>query len=194
MDEQITKADTPQYYVIQVRTGVENKFIKIADRILPRGESRLVWPRRSLEIRRGGVWINSVASLYPGYLFWQTDELNDNDLRQLQGIQGFIRFLKRDDIIVPIEKRERYILMDMISSGEILGKSKVVFDENSKIRVIQGPLKLLEGNIIKVDRRKGRAKVNLSLHGSNFIVDMGFEVMEPVSDIYGSCIGLNKIA
>jgi transcriptional antiterminator NusG len=32
----------------------------------------------------------------------------------------------------------------------------------------------MEGNIIKVDRRKGRAKVKLELYKDSFTVDFGF--------------------
>ena len=54
----------------------------------------------------------------------------------------------------------------------------MVFDENNRIRVIDGPLPRLEGSIVKVDRRKGRAKVALSFHGRTIVADLGFEVLE----------------
>jgi transcriptional antiterminator NusG len=40
----------------------------------------------------------------------------------------------------------------------------------------------LEGRIVKVDRRKGRAKIMLDLYNDSFSIDLGFEVigsMEP---------------
>ena len=49
--------------------------------------------------------------------------------------------------------------MDNIN-GEI-GFSKV-FKKGENVTVIDGPLKGLEGMIIKIDKRKGRAKVRMS--------------------------------
>jgi transcriptional antiterminator NusG len=62
--------------------------------------------------------------------------------------------------------------------GPLAGKSKVVFDENSRIVVIEGPLSGLEGKIIKVDKRKGRAKIKLDLYDDSFSIDLAFEVLE----------------
>jgi transcription termination/antitermination protein NusG len=43
--------------------------------------------------------------------------------------------------------------------------------------VINGPLKGLEGKIVKVDKRKGRAKVKLDLYDESFLVDLSFELL-----------------
>jgi transcriptional antiterminator NusG len=57
------------------------------------------------------------------------------------------------------------------------GKSRVYFNENSRIVVIEGPLMGLEGKIIKVDKRKGRAKIKLDLYDEAFAIDLAFEVI-----------------
>ena len=54
----------------------------------------------------------------------------------------------------------------------------MVFDEHNRIRVISGPLKGLEGQIVKVDRRKGRARVKLELYEDSFMIDFGFDSLE----------------
>ena len=64
--------------------------------------------------------------------------------------------------------------------GEVVEKSKVYFDENNRIRIAEGALKGLEGRIVKVDRRKKRAKVSLSLYEDSFQIDFGFELMERI--------------
>jgi transcriptional antiterminator NusG len=59
----------------------------------------------------------------------------------------------------------------------------VYFNENSRIVVVEGPLVGLEGRIIKVDKRKGRAKISLDLYNDSFAIDLAFEViggLEPV--------------
>ena len=61
--------------------------------------------------------------------------------------------------------------------GPVAGKSKVYFDENSRIVVTEGPLMGLEGKIVKVDKRKGRAKIKLDLYDDSFAIDLAFEVI-----------------
>jgi transcriptional antiterminator NusG len=56
--------------------------------------------------------------------------------------------------------------------------SKVRFDEKNRIVVIDGVMKGLEGNIVKVDRRKGRAKIRLDIYDNSFLIDLSFEAIE----------------
>jgi transcriptional antiterminator NusG len=167
-----------RFYVIALRTGIEAKYIAGTRHLLESEKGRLVWPRRHLSIRRAGRTIDSIASLYPGYLFWRTRELSDDCIMTLRKGPGFMKFLKNNREIVPLDDRDASLLGDLLEYGEIMRKSTVRFDENRRIRVVDGPLRHLEGNIVKVDRRKGRAKVALSLQGRTILVDVGFEVLE----------------
>jgi transcription termination/antitermination protein NusG len=165
-------------YVIRVITGKEKKFISYIQRESSRIDGRLIWPRRSLVIRKAGIKTEKISSLYPGYLFWETAELTDQSIMTLKKAAGFIRFLKSNFEIVPIKGEERYLLYNLIADNEIVRQSKVVFDDKNRIVVVDGPMRGMEGSIVKADRRKGRAKVLLSIHGKSFLVDLGFEVMD----------------
>ena len=44
--------------------------------------------------------------------------------------------------------------------------------------MIEGPLKGFEGSIIKVDRRKQRAKIRVDFAGSSHTMDLSFEDIE----------------
>ncbi len=90
--------------------------------------------------------------------------------------------MKSNFDIIPLDRSDKELFLELISHGEIIRKSRVVFDENSHIRVVDGPLKPLAGNIVKVDRRKGRAKVRLHLQGMSLLVDLGFEIMETIPE------------
>lgn len=79
----------------------------------------------------------------------------------------------QNDITV-VQGDIRYFIMPY-DFGPKIGDSMVHFDENERIVVDEGPLKGLEGSIIKVDRRKQRAKIQLDFHGSTYTLDLGFE-------------------
>lgn len=174
------------YYVIQVRTGGESKYISLARRaILTTPDSglspdSLLWPRRKLRIRKRGVEREKDAPIFPGYVFLEAEELDGDAYWLLRRTPGFYRYLKDNQNVEPLRGSDRSTLMHFLSFGEVVQKSKVYFDENKRIRVIHGALKGLEGRIVKVDRRKKRARVQLSLYEDSFHIDFGFEVLEPM--------------
>ena len=61
---------------------------------------------------------------------------------------------------------------------EIIGFSDVLF-ENGKVKVVDGPLLSMEGQIISIDQRKGRAKVLLAFLGEERTVELGISVLRP---------------
>lgn len=172
------------YFALQVRTGREAQFIEIARRRHP--EASILWPRRRLRIRRAGQWKESLAPLFPGYLFLRADRFDDVPWRQFRGLPDFIRFLPSNDRIVPLDERDQATLNHFMSFGEIVDKSLVTFDENRRIRIVSGPLRGMEGRICKVDRRKGRAKVRLDIYEDAFEIDFGFEILEGTPEPRGA--------
>jgi transcriptional antiterminator NusG len=166
------------YYVIQVRTRGEEKYLEFARSLMKDEASKLFWPRRSLTIRQQGVVKHSLAPIFPGYVFLEAEELKPEVYWQLKWIPGFFRILRDNRNITPLSGHDRRLLLHFLSFGEIIHKSTVYFDENNRIRVLEGPLKGLEGMIVKVDRRKKRAKVRLNLYDESFQVDFGFEAIE----------------
>jgi len=138
------------------------------------------FPRRRVNIRRRGVVLPSTAPVFPGYVFVEA-EAGDVLAHQwlFRRTEGFFRFLKSNRDIKPLAGRDLELVMHFIKrAGPVAGISRVRFDEDSRIAVMEGPLKGLEGRIVKVDKRKKRAKVMLSLYDDSFAIDLGFEVME----------------
>ncbi len=176
------------YFVLQVLTGEEQKFIKLAQYNLAAEHTagleqvHFIWPKRKLTIRRRGKLTDKVASIFPGYVFLQTETIDPDLYWILKRTSGFVRFMKNNKEIEPIHGDDKKLLLHFLSFGEIVEKSRVWFDKDNVIRVASGPMKGLEGRIIKVDRRKKRAKIKLSLYDESFKIDFGFEILEKVED------------
>jgi transcriptional antiterminator NusG len=166
------------FFALQVWTGNEARFVLLADRMLAGGDARLLWPRRSLRIRRAGVWRDSVAPIFPSYVFLQSSAVDPDLYAALKRTPGFVRFLPSNEALAPLEQKDQGLLSHFLSFGEIVQRSTAIFDENKRIRVISGPLKNLEGLIVRVDRRKGRARVRLEMYEDSFEVDFGFEALD----------------
>lgn len=121
----------------------------------------------------------SLAPMFPGYVFMEAETIEESVFRAVKRTTGFVRYLKSNTDIKPLSTEDLALIKHFLSFGEIVEQSKVVFDENNRIVVKEGPLKGLEGRIVKVDRRKGRAKVKLDMYDNAFLIDLGFELMEP---------------
>jgi transcription termination/antitermination protein NusG len=169
------------YYVIQVMTSEEGKFLGHVTQRLPEGILRILWPRRKLFIRRRGKRIPTLAPIFPGYLFVEAETLTPESYWAFRKTPSFVRFLDSNQNVRPLSGADRELIVHFLRFGPVVETSRVHFDEDARIRVIEGPLKGLEGKIVKVDRRKGRAKVKLDLYNESFLVDFGFETIQPSS-------------
>lgn len=180
-----------KYYVLQVQTRGEATALKLARRSMEANGlsgseyGTLLWPRRKLMIRRKGKVFPSLAPIFPGYLFLEADGLQPDVYWAIKRVSKIYKFLKDNRHIEPLSGYDRELLVHFLHFGEIVEQSKVYYDENKRIRVLDGPMKGLEGQIVKVDRRKKRAKVRLELYKDSYLVDFGFEVMEPAEGLHG---------
>jgi transcriptional antiterminator NusG len=170
-----------KYYAIHVFTNTEDDFM---NRVKPNLRSiRLYAPKRLLAVRKMGKEKKSLRPVFPGYVFAGVggdilDELED--FWTIRHTPGFIRYLRENRSPSPLVDRDVSLLRHFMSFGEYADTSKVTFDEMDRVVVLEGPLKGLEGNIVKVDRRKGRAKLALDMCAMGFLIDLGFQVIERV--------------
>jgi transcription termination/antitermination protein NusG len=170
-----------QYYAIHVLTDSEADFER---RLLPTlGPDRLIVPQKAVSIRRRGFTRKEIRPIFPGYVFLRSENILD-ELEVFWAIrrtQGFIRFLRQSSSPTPLSERDLELLSHFISFGEYADTSKVTFDENDRIVVLEGPLIGLEGRIDRVDRRKKKARVVIDMCQSQFHIFLGFEVVERIA-------------
>jgi transcriptional antiterminator NusG len=173
-----------KYYALQVKTRSEEKYMKLLKALHPDIPYPIYFPQRRIDIRRKGKIRQSTAPVFPGYIFVEARDEDDILRHQwdFRRTEGFFRFLKSNQNITPLMDRDLELALHFIKKvGPLAGKSKVYFNENSRIVVTEGPLMGLEGQIIKVDKRKGRAKIKLDLYDDSFSIDLAFEVIDPVT-------------
>ena len=168
------------YYAAQIHTGREQKFIDQVKQQLPLESSvrQFIFLQRELHVQRQGIMKDELQPLFPGYIFIETDDSIDIPAQELmRRSEFFYRFLKSNQNITPLGAHDLQLLKHFMDFGEKAGSSNVYFDENQRIAVIDGPLKGLEGYIIKVDKRKRRAKIRIIFEESPVVMDLAFNVI-----------------
>ncbi len=168
------------YYALQVKTSSEDLFIKRVRMALgpvPAVELQLLFPKRKMHVRKAGVSKSQIEPVFPGYIFLETETLERPLYWAIRTTPGFFRFLPDNHDPKPLDGRDLSTLKHFTSFGEVADRSKVLFDENDRIQVVEGPLKGLEGKIVKVDKRKGRAKIKLDMYDESFLIDLAFEII-----------------
>ena len=167
------------YYAIQVKTRAEEKFMRLFKSQNPDITLPMHFPQRVLNIRKNGRMKPSNLAVFPGYIFIEAE--GDDEIRYCQWefrrTEGFYRFLKSNRNITPLSNKDLELVLHFINNSGPAGISKVIFNENSRIIVVEGPMSGLEGRILKVDKRKGRAKIKLDLYDDSFTIDLAFEVI-----------------
>jgi len=166
-------------YSIQVKNRCENKYIKLFKLQNPQLEYTLYAPLRRMPIRKKGIIKHVSSVVFPGYVFVETGENDDffTNKTAFRKIAGFNRILRSNQNICPLAGKDLELALHFIRKSSV-GLSTVFFNEEARIVVIDGPMLGLEGKIIKVDKRKGRAKIKLDLYDESFSIDLPFTVIE----------------
>ena len=170
------------YFVVQILTGKEDIFLKFAANSFHDRNLIFFWLRKEIYIKKAGIARKTISSIFPGYIFIEAESITYDDFRIIKRFPGFCRFLKNNQDIKPLPPEDRMLVYQLNSDGEIAGISKVYFNDEDKIKVVTGPMKGMEGQIIKVDKRKKRAKIKLKLYEDSFLIDFGFELIEHIPE------------
>ena len=114
-------------------------------------------------------------TLFPGYCFLTVESFGIKVVEAAKKSKNFYYFLNNNKDIKRLQGNDREILSNLLKFGEIQGISKAYFDKDQKIVVASGPLAGFAGKIIKVNRRQGRATVQVDLCNNTIKFDLAFE-------------------
>ncbi|WP_428771131.1 antiterminator LoaP [Treponema sp. HNW] len=169
-----------KYFAVQVRTLKEDAYIERVSGYLHfrQDKQEFFFPKRKLAVRRMGKTTHEIRPIFPGYIFVSAEAIDPQLFNIMRGTKDFTRFLKNNRDITAIEGRDLTILRHFLQFGGIAETSEVGFDENDRIVVKSGPMQGLEGLIVKVDKRKKRAKIALDFANEHFLIDLAFDILE----------------
>lgn len=170
-------ADSGKTYIrcLFCLTGKEESVVA---RITNAGLGTAFHPRKIKPFFKKDKWKDVLVSLLPGYVFVISE--TPIPLNQFWRIPDVIRPLTYgpDDHDGYLSGQDRVLALWLMQENGLVGNLDMV-KEGSQIRIISGLLKNLNGRVIKVDRRKRLANVELEVVGSIHSVWLGVNFLEP---------------
>ena len=170
------------YYVIQVKTGKEQKAIE--DILKNRSDDPdfdVFAPFRRSQRKFHGEWKEVIERCFPGYIFVETNNVQEL-FRQLYFTPGFTRLLGREadtENFVPLDADESRMIDILYNkeSDRITEISNIEVKEGEMIRVLDGPLAGLETQIKKVNLHKRTVTVEMSFCKRLVEVKVGINII-----------------
>ncbi|GHU40345.1 hypothetical protein FACS1894190_07130 [Spirochaetia bacterium] len=170
------------YYIAQVKTREEEKYIKHFENLYPESEINLYFPKKTVREKVKDKTVIKDKPLIKGYVIVECDERIDIRyiIKRFKEASGFIRFLKTNTDVTKLTGQGKELVLFFIKHKST-GISKVHYNENDRIVIEDGVLKGMEGQIIKVDRRRQRAKILLDICGASMTFEFSFEVVKQIT-------------
>ena len=170
------------YYVIQVKTGKEQKAIEDILKNKPDDISFDVFaPYRKALRKYHGEFKEVIERCFPGYIFVETNDIKEL-FKQLYFTPGYQKILGREgvtDNFVPLDKDESRMI-DILynaNSNRVTEISNIEVKEGETIRVLDGPLLGLETQIKKVNLHKRTVQVEFMLCGRLVSANVGINII-----------------
>ena len=173
------------YYVIQVKTGKEQKAIDDILKNKPNDASFDVFaPYRKALRKYHGELKEVIERCFPGYIFVETNDVKEL-FRQLYFTPGFQKLLGREEgteNFVPLDKDESRMIDILYSrnNNRITEISNIEVKVGQTIKVLGGPLVGLETQIKKVDLHKRTVKLEFMMCGRLVSANVGINIVTDV--------------
>lgn len=166
------------WYVMQVQTGNEEMIIKLCEQVInTKKYERIFLPKCVTLKKRHGEWKELIQTLFPGYIFIDTDENRITDIiRACYAIPEVTKVLRSAENFTPIHELEQTYLREMMDDEDIVRPS-VGYQVGEHVEILSGPLRYGHAKICYVDRHKRVAEIEVELFGRYTKAKVALEVI-----------------
>ena len=123
-----------------------------------------------------GTAFEVVHDFLPGYLFVYTEAPIDNP-RALRRWDFVLRCLGDPDMGYVLQGGDQAFAEMLYQNGGTIGVLKA-YKEGDRVRLAEGALGRFEGEIIKLERSKGRAQIQYQFDGVTYKTWVGFDMID----------------
>lgn len=179
------------WYVIQTTTGKEQELVGVIKKLLPAElyESCFFFKRQLLK-RLGGHWLEITETLFPAYVFLET-ERPEAVFFALKKIPEFAKLLgdrslqENDGMFIPLYLDEESFLEQLCEEEtgrkqdfRLVGLTDVRLSADGKTEELSGPLSRLQERIERMNLRKRYAVVSFSVRGVKQTTILGIRLRQ----------------
>jgi transcriptional antiterminator NusG len=166
--------DEESIYCVFCETGAEEKVKELL-------ESKNVKTIASVAEYKKFVHGRSVIKLrqlIPGYVFLQTDRELDYQFWSSLEKEKYIYYpLQYDDGDKKLHGKDLDFIRVLLSRNGILGISKAVLDKGNFVKIVSGPLKDLEGKIVRMNKKRECAEIEIETFGITIRAWLQYELI-----------------
>ena len=174
MSENAVSGAPIRYGCLFCRVGSEESVVRtVKERLTSVDAVRLTKVRRRYT---AGQVREETVSLLPGYVFVRAPE--DYPLFYRAKLQGVHRVLSDTEGRWQLHGTDAEFTEKAFGTQGVIGLSQAWF-EGDRIRISGGFLQGYEGNILRVNKRRGTAQVRLTLDQKEMLIWVGYELIQP---------------
>lgn len=165
------------WYVIQVQTNYEDKTIASIEQKIDTGLVQSCFtPRWQTQKKVGGQYRDIIRYLIPGYIIALTNNpfLLDKKLRDLP---EFARVLKSGDEFIPLDDGEVSWIKRYAQGKDYIIPMSEALKVGDQIVVTSGPLKDRFFKIVRINRHKSTAYIEIDFLGRKKEVPIGLKIV-----------------
>ena len=164
------------WYVVQVKSGDEHGVKALCEARLLLEQEEVFVPMYERKKKMKGNWEICQAILFPGYVFFQTEDVEDLFYR-LKDVNRLTKILRTGEDFTPLHESE-VAFLSRFGREEHMVEMSVGYIEGENVVVTSGPMKDWEGKVKKIDRHKKIAVLELEFFGRMTDVTVGLEIVE----------------
>ena len=162
------------YFCVFCDSGHEDSVVQALEYC---GYGAALFPKRVRPVCRRGVWADELRALMPGYVFVRGQAV---PLRP-KSIVHVIRLLRYEDGTCLLRGSDRTFAETLFRGQGVIPRLETV-QEGSFIRVTDPLLQDMAGKVLRVDRRKHLAEVEITITGTPHRIWLGLNIVEPAPD------------
>lgn len=165
------RPDALHYGCLFCITGREFRVAEEMGRLFPQLSATALVQEKHKSV--GGQKTTERVIMLPGYVFFASADrsLGTQELFRVPGIIRVLRGQERDWPLVGSDRTFAKMVMDL---GGVIAMSQA-YKEGDRVCVLSGPLKDLEGNITRIDRRSRNGQIELKFDNRTWKVWLAFE-------------------
>lgn len=171
------------WFVLHVRAGMEEKFVNLINQCS--NEFHAFIPKKKQRYRKQGVVTIVDEILFRGYVFVESDldmcEFSVFISSNVKLSAGFIKLLgnRLDPEFISIHPEERKVL-EQFTNRERIIEFSIGFIEGDQVIITEGPLKGHESQIVKIDRHKRKAEIEIHMFNEVQRISVPCEIVSKV--------------